>query len=117
MTDRYKNQSISHGTMRLEDLIPVFWKVLNDLDDEGSYRIHSGRFPPEGSDWYESDAALYILDELFEALEANAPPGCYFGAHEGDGSDYGFWEVLEEIPCDIEDTLYIPVYGESKESP
>lgn len=32
-------------------------------------------------------------DDIFPALNALAPDGCYFGPHEGNSSDYGFWEV------------------------
>lgn len=49
----------------------------------------------EGDYW--EDQASDDLHELFDILDAIAPEGCYFGAHEGDGSLYGFW------PCDDDD--------------
>ena len=43
------------------------------------------------------DYADAVLAELTDKLESAAPEGTYFGAHWGDGSDFGFWpeEILE----------------------
>lgn len=99
--------SISSGTMRPEDLIPVFADTLEALmaqnepngamstDWRKSFKqliaeARSIEFP-EG---YPSDAdgiGDLVLSDLFDALDAHAPPYFYFGAHIGDGADFGFW--------------------------
>ena len=81
--------SISHGTLRREDLINTFSNVLTHV------------FPAEAaiiSAWYEqqpgdSEDEEELLEKLTSALEESAPEGYRFGAIEGDGSDFGFWEV------------------------
>jgi len=83
--------SISHGTMRNEDLIPVFADTLEELDkaNDGNHSdlIHDANLVED----FENDEAYFILEDLFNALDEYSAPYCYFGAHEGDGSDYGFW--------------------------
>jgi hypothetical protein len=111
--------SVSHGTMREEDLIPTFMDVLDDIREEitlsaGPWPVSSDpsrldyrvkvvggidgrlgeierRIDTDG--YFDSEDAHWDLEYLFDQLDALAPAGYYFGAHPGDGSDYGFWEV------------------------
>lgn len=94
--------SVISGTHRPEDLIPAFlfqlfmrdpgslkgfheryWELVQHMDEEGNI------------DGHENDAN-YFLEELFDRLDGVAPEGYYFGAHMGDGSDFGFWSCEEE---------------------
>lgn len=90
--------SISHGTMRPEDLIPCFTdelKHLYSIQPKGFYDEYIIQLVGEAEEIsdYDSNEALYILDRLFASLNEFAPDECYFGSHEGDGSDYGFWSI------------------------
>ena len=102
--------SISHATMRAEDLIPCFSSELERLAKQAA--PHLGAVDPDHmkivnecnaltEDDYNSEdvetierISWLLNEELFEALDSYAPPGFYFGANEGDGSDYGFWVQL-----------------------
>jgi hypothetical protein len=85
--------TVSHGTMRAEDLIPTFLDEL-ETRDAAAHATILAEYP--GDIDYESEDAEYMLEALFDALNACAPNGHYFGAHVGDGSDYGFWACEEE---------------------
>lgn len=73
----------ARGVEDFEDghLVPV----IRDYD--GGWR--------EGDYWLEQ--ASDDTHMLFDILDSIAPVGCYFGAHEGDGSLYSFW------PCEDDD--------------
>lgn len=75
------------------NLAPEAWGGENFEDGHlvPVIRDHSGYWR-EGDYWIEQ--ASDDLYQLFDILDAIAPEGCYFGAHEGDGSLYGFW------PCE-----------------
>ncbi len=99
----YPIGSVSNGTMRPEDLIPAFVAELEHLAKRhGAKRemrkrhlalVHGieARQTHYDYDYYTSDDAYSDLDALFDALEEYAGPYFYFGAHPGDGADYGFW--------------------------
>ena len=130
--------SISHGTMREEDLIPVFLDTLEELDPERAVGfkevadldiIESNEYGVCYNDEDDigglssQELALHILDDLFTALDEYAPPYCYFGAHPGDGADYGFWPDIERVKeavrdgelKSIEDPSELPEDGEHSE--
>lgn len=105
MVKRYKKQnigSVSHATMRPEDLIPSFiWELEHQTPTKRAHlklirEIESRMLEENGSgendeSYFDSEDCQYDLESLFDALDEYAPPYFYFGAHPGDGSDYGFW--------------------------
>jgi hypothetical protein len=109
--------TVSHATMRPEDLIPCFIGLLKELDtnkeytsviEEGEQIIdYNGQEKDDlnnqdtdtSKDWDSENVSMFLNEDLWEALNDFSPPYCYFGAHPGDGSDYGYW------PCEIEETL------------
>lgn len=85
--DLFKDVSLSHGTM-VED--HVFDRVKSLLP-----RHMRGEFSKATPG---SEERAYILwERAFEYLNSIAPSGYYFGSHPGNGSDYGFWKIEEEV--------------------
>ena len=95
--------TVSHGTMRPDDLIPCFISAIREiLAGDNSTVILTSMDVLEGiisstPDYYQSDDCMDDLEMLFDTLDALAPDDYYFGSHPGDGSDYGFWECEEEF--------------------
>lgn len=90
-----RNQTVSWGTHRPDDLIPKFMAVLKEYGKEAYDKYVSEN--PEVEDWKKLDDETkgWVVDELFDLLDGIAPEDCYFGAHPGDGADFGFWQVDE----------------------
>lgn len=94
--------SISHGTMRNEDVLPRLMSTLFKEDPQKAREIWKNN--PEflqalcdkdcgvKNPWWESEDASFMAEELFDVMNEYSPEGHYFGAHPGDGSDYGYWE-------------------------
>ncbi len=90
-----KPGTVIHGTLRSEDLIPAFFSELLAYDPDAAAVILDN-FPDYLGDepdpnCYLSEDTNWLFDKLFDALNDVAPKGHYFGAHPGDGSDFGFW--------------------------
>lgn len=92
--------SVSHGTMRKEDLIPSFCSELRSLGHR-SKELTRIEKKQDKKGYYESEDSDYDLDSLFDMLNNHAMPYFYFGSHVGDGSDFGYW-LLESCIEDFE---------------
>jgi hypothetical protein len=114
--------SISHGTMRPCDLLPTFADELRALAKQADNIDHIKLCDEADAidfdaDDYDDEDASYTLEELFNALEEYALPYCYFGANEGDGSDFGFWPSIEafENACRNGEVLKVDDLSEAPE--
>lgn len=93
--------TVISGTMRDEDVIPALLAVLDVHAPEKAIEIR-GIYPETiealGADnKAPNETAVEMLrDDVWAAMEEIAPPGHVFGAHEGDGADFGFWESEDE---------------------
>ena len=91
---RHNIGSVSTATMRNEDLIPCFVAHLRGqktMTEAHGWLAGEVEAHMEADDYYESDASDEDMEALFEALDCYGPEGFYFGAHPGDGADYGWW--------------------------
>lgn len=96
--------TIIGGTYAPQDLIPAFLDALAIVDPVAHSQYYLTPFGPipahamddDGTDWWYSEDAEWMIQDLMEALENAAPEGHYFGALEGDGCHYGFWPIEEE---------------------
>lgn len=93
--------TVIEGTMRAEDLIPTFISTIRTIDPEMENPLRLALIDLEnnmlemGEEYFRDEISTFDLDYLFDMLNQYAPDGYYFGAHPGDGSDYGFWECEE----------------------
>lgn len=98
--------TVIHATLRVEDLIPAFWKELERIDPDAAHKERDrGVYAEEiqeatlfslkevseiTSDMRE--AMLEAAEHLENELTIRAPEGMYFGTYPGDASDYGWWK-------------------------
>ena len=96
------NCTLIHGTHRVCDLVPAFLEVIKNTPEYTQIMQTNDSnlqviFDPSADDrderWESDDMCYFLNEELFDILESYAPEGYYFGAHTGDGSDFGFWEI------------------------
>jgi len=105
--------TISHGTLRTQDLLPAFLETLTARGGEIPKDLECGthieylNWPSldttacdDDDKFWDSEDAMWDMEALTDALQTLCPPFVYFGTLEGDGSDFGFWpdrDSIEEI--------------------
>jgi hypothetical protein len=106
VTDFQFAGSVSHGTLRVEDLIPTFLDTIEALNPELATAIREDHADTIEHlvTWLEPDPddLGFLMEILHDTLNRLAPAGYVFSAHEGDGADFGFW-------VDEEDTVAVAV--------
>ena len=100
--EKYRNQTVIRATHRTQDLIPAFLNVLKELAPEnyqqlmipgvGFPAVPAYAYDDLDGEWWDSEEASDLVQELMDVLDDHGPEGCTFSAHPGDGSDFGFWE-------------------------
>lgn len=109
---KYAEQgTVSHGTLRNEDLLATFADTLESLVQDNAKHWNGRQGERDrllGIVWdareisdFDSEEASDMVSALTDALDKFSPPGHSFGAHEGDGSDFGFW------PCEPTNPFHI----------
>lgn len=91
---------VSIDTCNTRDLIPIFLDVLADVAPAGYEALVCQPFGPipayvqddPDSDWYQSEEAQFLINDLFDMLNDHAAEGWYFGSSPSDGACYGFFQ-------------------------
>jgi hypothetical protein len=107
--------TVIHGTLLPEDLLPALIQAAGELDILGDIDFADFKLPgllanPSNMwgvpayGWIDEDSEetqAYLASEdcqedivaIVDALDSHAYDyDMHFGAHEGDGSDFGFWQ-------------------------
>lgn len=77
----------SHGQFAYHNGIGAAMNVHFEADPEANYWLGSTGI----NGWTSDQDATHTIGELIDLLNEDLPEGMYFGAHPGDGSDYGYW--------------------------
>lgn len=134
--------TVSCGTLITSDLISSFCDELESQVKAAA--PHPGAMNPdqmnlirECGEWLDTDEderdeeiGAELVNDLIDALSEYAPPYFYFGAHPGDGADFGYWlgeddlnravrdngglcvDDLSEVPADyVGEVLHVNDHG------
>jgi len=97
--------TISHGTLRNEDLASALVSVAETIPEEGfpSDLLSDLRHIALDDRVEDSETDSEVISEAIDALQEYAPPYCYVGMHPSDGSDLGVWPDIDAIEMDVRD--------------
>jgi hypothetical protein len=83
--------TVIHGTMHIDHLLSAFADELNRVFPfNGNSLANDARRAIDLQE--DAETKSEILTDMFDQLDSIAQrEGFYFGAHPGDGSDFGYW--------------------------
>lgn len=90
-------RSVSHGTLLQGDLISAFAAELAYFKGEDDDLVREANavtlLNQLGYPVLDDERGFMLVNNLQDTLNEHAGEGLYFGAPEGDGSDFGFWPL------------------------
>ncbi len=92
--------TISRGTLRPEDIAAALADALRKAESTDYPLLSDLDAIAEDSHMDHCDD---VLNDAADALQDYAPPFCYVGAHESDGSDIGVWPDFDAIDMAVAD--------------
>ena len=99
--------SRTHGTLRNQDIADA---ILSDLRKIG---YHPGNLSAiediAANDGEEGEFDAECIADAMDELNAFVPAYCYYGSHEGDGSDIGVWVSMDSVDEAVRDSTILKV--------
>ena len=89
--------SISHGTLRAQDLAQAIHDALMSTGDRKDSDLIMRELLEVANGDDESESACEIVSDGIDALQDYCPAFCYAGMHQGDGSDLGIWPDFDAL--------------------
>ena len=93
------NETVIKSTLRAFDLYGSFLEVIKDTPEYASIALSNivplSALDDEDDAFWDSDECIHVMQELSDILNSYAPDGYYFGSHEGNSSDFGYWKINE----------------------
>lgn len=117
--EEWINQSVSHGTYRPEDIIESLLGILNQytwtniIDEQISKFVYQFQIldRDDYNDIIDRELVYDLQDNIIDFVGNLVPIGTYFGTHDGDDTNFGFWEHEDDEDDDIEWGLLCPNCG------
>lgn len=97
---------VSHGTLHPADLAEAMYSAVNAYAEPNAEltawnkeileSVPEEAWEDRNHQYWDSEEAQWILEDMAGALDSICPEGYYFGSTEGDASDFAIWPTPAE---------------------
>lgn len=104
--ESYGYAHVSHGTLHPADLAEAMYSAVNAYAEPNAEltawnkeimeSVPASAWEDRNHQYWDSEEAQWILEDMAGALDSICPEGYYFGSTEGDASDFAIWKDAEE---------------------